>query len=104
MELACTNACTISGDTWIAVAAAWTATTATSTTAEDTCNIASDAWKAWADALNASNDIRNIALDASNALKLEPSSSLVDAKLLEALKAVYESLAHHSFGAHGPHA
>jgi hypothetical protein len=69
-----------------------------------TCNIASDAWKAWADALKASKDIRNTTLNAYNALKLEPSSSLVDAKLLEALKAVYESLAHHSFGEHGPHA
>jgi hypothetical protein len=54
--------------------------------------------------LKASKDLRNTALDASNALKLEPSSSLADAKLLEALKAVYESLAHHSFVAHGPHA
>jgi hypothetical protein len=84
-----------------------------------TCNIASDAWKAWADALKASKDIRNTTLNAYNALKLEPSSSLVDAKILEAaiessntavkasalaVKAVYGSLAHQSFEVHGPHA
>jgi hypothetical protein len=119
MELACTNSCTVSDDTWITVAAAWTALAAASTSAEDTCKIAINAWKVWAYALKASKDKRNITLDACNALKIEPSSWLVDAKLLEAdvessnvavkasalaVKAVYESMAHHSFGAHGTHA
>jgi hypothetical protein len=80
--------------------------------------IATDAWKAWADALKASKYRRTTTLDTCNALKLEPSSSLVDAKLFEADveasnaavkasslagKALYESLAIHSFVAHGPH-
>jgi hypothetical protein len=92
---------------------------AASTEVEDTCNIATDAWKAWADALKGSKDKRNTTLDACNALKLEPSSSLVDAKILEAaveasnavvkasalaVKAVYGSLPHQSFEVHGPHA
>jgi hypothetical protein len=65
-----------------------------------------DAWKAWADALKASKNIRNATSLVDVVLLkavVEASNSTVNALAL-ALKEVYESLVHHSSGAHGPHA
>jgi hypothetical protein len=39
MELACTNACTVSDDTWIALAVAWTALAVASTVEEEACKL-----------------------------------------------------------------